>query len=66
MKTLADSVIPDGELEGYLKFKLTEKPDYGYSTEKASEITSDWLKRMADEEKIRKANNVSAGRGLKR
>jgi hypothetical protein len=61
-----DAIIPDGELEGYLKFKLTEKPDYGYSTEKESAIVSDWLKRMADEAKIRKTNNTSAGRGLKR
>lgn len=66
MRKLADSVIPDGELENYLKDKLTEKPGYGYCTEKESAIVSDWLKRMADEAKIRKTNNTSAGRGLKR
>lgn len=66
MKRFADCVIPDSELEGYLKFKLTVKPEYGYSTEKVSGLTSDWLKRKTNEEKICKDNNTSAGRGLKR
>lgn len=61
-----DAIIPDAELAWYLRDKLTERPDYGYSTEKESSIVSDWLKRMADEAKIRKTNNQSAGRGLKR
>ena len=61
-----DAIIPDAELAWYLRDKITEKPDYGYSTEKESSIVSDWLKRMADEAKNRKEVNQRAGRGLKR
>jgi hypothetical protein len=61
-----DAIIPDAELAWYLRDKITEKPSYGYSTEKESSIVSDWLKRMADEARNRKSSNQSAGRGLKK
>lgn len=62
MKFLFYTVIPDNMLEEYLKDKLLVKPDYGYSTEKVTEPTSNWIER----DKIRTANNTSAKRRLKR
>lgn len=59
-------IIKDEELEAYLSDKLTSKPDYGYDTTVKSLPTSDWLKRLAAEDAIRRKNNEQARRGLPR
>lgn len=60
MKKFASSVIPDDELAEYLSGKLTTKPDYGYSTEAETTITSREVAAREAEEKNRKASNKSA------
>lgn len=61
-----DMVIKDWYLAEYLADKILVKPDYSYSTEKATEPTSNWIERMTVHDKIRTANNKLAVRGLKR
>jgi hypothetical protein len=53
-------IIPDDQLEAYLADKLTTKPDYGYSTEAATSITSREVAAREADEKNRKANNKRA------
>lgn len=61
MKTkFADLIIPDADLAAYLADKLTAKPDYGYSTEAASTITSREVAAREATAKNRKENNNSA------
>jgi hypothetical protein len=59
-RRFADCVIPDDELAAYLADKLTVKPDYGYSTEAATTITSREVAAREATEKNRKANNNRA------
>lgn len=57
----ADCIIPDAELEAYLKDKLTTKPDYDVSVGPTT-IESDFVSvqkrldemRRADNEKVKK------------
>ena len=60
MNRFASVIIPDSELEAYLKDKLTVKPDYGYSTEAASTITSRMVEAAEAEKKNREDNNKRA------
>ena len=60
MSRFASCIIPDAELATYLSDKLTAKPDYGYSTEAGTTITSREVAAREAEEKNRKANNKSA------
>lgn len=60
MKKFADCIIPDAELEAYLAARLTVKPDYGYSTEAATTITSREVAAREAEAKNRAANNKRA------
>jgi hypothetical protein len=60
VKKFASSVIPDDELEEYLKDKLLVKPDYGYSTEAETTLSSREVAAREAEERSRAANNKGA------
>jgi len=56
VKKFASSVIPDDELEEYLKDKLLVKPDYGYSTEAEMTISSHEVAAREAEERAKGIN----------
>jgi len=58
-------LIPDAELDEYLKDKILTKPDYGIPTEKTSTVISDYIKRMEAERKERDRNNKSTKKGYR-
>lgn len=60
MNRFASVIIPDAELAEYLKDKILIKPDYGFSTEAASTITSREVAAREAEKKNREANNKRA------
>jgi hypothetical protein len=60
MNRFASCVIPDAELADYLKDKILIKPDYGFSTEAASTITSREVAAREAVKKNRDANNKRA------
>lgn len=60
MNRFASVIIPDAELEAYLKDKLTTRPDYGFSTEAASTISSREVAAREAEKKNRDSNNKRA------
>ena len=60
MNRFASVIIPDAELESYLKDKLTVKPDYGFNTEAASTISSREVEAREIEKKQRESNNKRA------
>lgn len=67
MRNYSNAIIKDADLESYLSDKLTTKPNYGYSTEvDGKDMVARWEAAKAAEAEIRKKNNLSAGRGLKR
>ena len=65
-KRFADCVIPDDELEAYLKDKLTTKPDYDASVGPTT-VESDYksVQKRMDEMRRQDNEKVKKGYGLK-